>query len=81
MAVCSTDYPRRLRSAIKQSAGTFEVWMQIQHDSTHMESCALVPTVWARDGQDSAIIEGLELDFAEAAGLAACAVRLSRRPC
>lgn len=77
MAEYSADYLRRLHSAIEQFEGAFEALMQTQDESTHMESRGLLPTVWAKDGQDSTTIQGLELDVAEAAGLAARAVAVT----
>lgn len=73
----SEDYLSRLRDAVERFEAAFEAWMATQVESSHMESRGLFPTVWAKEGQDADAIRRLELDVAEAAGLAARAVAVT----
>lgn len=77
MATYSADYLRRLLSAVEAFERAFERWMETQVESDHMSSRGLLPTVWAKEGQDDNDIRRLELDVAEAAGAAARAVAVT----
>ncbi|HET6288748.1 MAG TPA: TIGR02391 family protein [Amycolatopsis sp.] len=77
MANYSVDYLRRLRDAVEVFADAFDEWMRTQAESDHLTSRGLMPTVWAKDGQDPAVVRRLELKVAEAAGAAARAVAVT----
>lgn len=70
----SEDYLRRLLEAVQRFEAAFEAWMATQVESDHMSARGLMPTVWAKEEQDPTTVHGLELDLAEAAGLAVRAV-------
>lgn len=71
------DYLRRLDKTVAGFETAFEDWMKTQVGHTTLESRGLMPTVWTKDGQNSAKVQGLELKVAEAAGLAARAVAVT----
>lgn len=73
----SEDYLRKLRDAVERFEAAFDAWMATQVESDHMSSRGLLPTVWTDDGQDEAEVRKLELNVAEAAGLAARAVAVT----
>lgn len=77
MSQYGVDYLQRLRAAVEKFEGAFNSWMDTQVESDHMSSRGLLPTVWTKDGQDSAMVQRLELNVAEAAGLAASAVSVT----
>ncbi|TXH45323.1 MAG: hypothetical protein E6Q90_01335 [Actinobacteria bacterium] len=77
MSQYGVDYLQRLRAAVEKFEGAFNSWMDTQVESDHMSSRGLLPTVWTKDGQDSAMVQRLELNVAEAAGLAARAVSVT----
>jgi len=74
VATYGADYLGRLIVAVEEFEKAFEGWMQTQVESDHMSSRGLLPTVWAKDGQDEAAVRQLELRVAETAGAAARAV-------
>jgi hypothetical protein len=71
------DYLRRLLDAIQRFDVAFNAWMVTQQESDHLASRGLFPTVWMKEGSDPALVRRLELDVAEAAGLAARAVAVT----
>lgn len=71
------DYLRRLLDAVGRFEDAFNAWIETQQESDHLSSRGILPTVWAKDGQDPALVRRLELDVAEAAGLAARAVAVT----
>ncbi len=71
------DYLRRLLDAVRRFDAAFNAWMETQQESDHLSSRGLLPTVWVKDGVDPALVRRLELDVAEAAGLAARAVAVT----
>ncbi|MDN6300582.1 MAG: TIGR02391 family protein [Micrococcaceae bacterium] len=71
------DYLRRLLDAVQRFEAVFNAWMETQQESDHLSSRGLLPTVWVKDGVDSALVRRLELDVAEAAGLAARGVAVT----
>lgn len=73
----SVDYLERLLRAVEEFAQAFERWMETQVESDHASSRGLFPTVWVKDGQNSARLQQLELDVAETAGAAARAVAVT----
>lgn len=77
MSEYGADYLRRLHTVVEQFESAFDAWMDTQVESDHMSSRGLFPTVWAKEGQDAAAVQRLELDVAEAAGLAARAVAVT----
>lgn len=77
MSQYGVDYLQRLRAAVEKFEGAFNSWMDTQVESDHMSSRGLLPTVWTKDGQDSAMVQRLELNVAEDAGLAASAVSVT----
>lgn len=77
MSQYGVDYLQRLRAAVEKFEEAFNAWMDTQVESDHMSSRGLFPTVWTKEGQDSSTVQRLELDVAEAAGLAASAVAVT----
>lgn len=77
MSQYGVDYLQRLRAAVEKFEGAFNAWMDTQVESDHMSSRGLLPTVWTKEGQDPSTVQRLELDVAEAAGLAASAVAVT----
>ncbi|GFZ82698.1 TIGR02391 family protein [Nesterenkonia alkaliphila] len=77
MSEYGVDYLRRLREAVEKFESAFEAWMHTQVESDHMSARGLMPTVWTKDDQDEVSVRNLELDVAEAAGLAARAVAVT----
>lgn len=77
MANYSVDYLQRLYSAVRDFQRAFEAWLETQVESDHMSSRGIYPTVWPKDGVDTATVRGLELDVAEAAGSASRAVSIT----
>ena len=77
MAVYSADYLTRLLAAVEQFERAFDAWMETQVESDLLNSRGLLPTVWAKDGEDQPKMRRLELDVAEAAGAAARAVSVT----
>lgn len=77
MATYSSDYLRRLRSAVLDFEASFEAWMDTQVGLDHMESRGLLPTVSVNDEADPGEVRRLELELAEAAGLASRAVAVT----
>lgn len=73
----SVDYLERLLRAVEEFEQAFERWMETQVESDHVSSRGLFPTVWAKEGQNSAKLQQLELDVAETAGGAARAVAVT----
>lgn len=73
----SADYLSRLSVAVQDFEREFERWMETQVESDHVEARGLFPTVWEKEGQNSAVVRNLELRVAEAAGGAARAVALT----
>lgn len=71
------EYLRRLLDAVQRFDAAFDAWMETQQESDHLSSRGLLPTVWAKEGQDPALVRRLELNVAEAAGLAARAVKVT----
>lgn len=71
------DYLRKLHDAVERFERAFDAWMTTQVESDHMSSRGLLPTVWTAEGQNDAEVRKLELDVAEAAGLAARAVAVT----
>lgn len=71
------DYLRRLLDAVQRFEAAFAAWMETQQESDHLSSRGLYPTVWVKESQDPILVRGLELDVAEAAGLAARAVAVT----
>ncbi|QAV71555.1 hypothetical protein ESZ53_04380 [Salinibacterium sp. UTAS2018] len=77
MSEYGEDYLRRPREAVQCFETAFDTWMKTQQESNHMSSRGLLPTVWTKDNQDPGLVRSLELDVAEAAGLAARAVAVT----
>lgn len=77
MSDYSEDYLRRLREATERFEAAFDAWMETQEESDHLSARGLLPTVWVKDDQDLGEVRRLELDVAEAAGLAARAVAVT----
>ena len=77
MSEYSVDYLRRLQAAVDRFGVVFNAWMETQSESTLMETRGLFPTVSVKEGQDENVVRRLELDVAEAAGLAARAVAVT----
>lgn len=73
----SIDYLKRLRDAVERFEVAFTAWMSTQVESDHMSSRGLLPTVWTKEEQNEAEVRRLEMDLAEAAGLAARAVAVT----
>lgn len=71
------DYLRRLREAIETFETAFDAWMETQVESDHTAARGMMPTVWPKDGEDQRTVRTLEMDVAEAAGLAARAVAVT----
>lgn len=69
-----SDYLQRLLGAVAEFERAFEAWMETQVESDHLSARGLFPTVWTKEDVDEARARSLELDVAEAAGLAARAV-------
>lgn len=70
----SVDYLSRLLASVSAFEQAFNAWMETQHESDHVQSRGLMPTVWVRDGVDDAEVRLRELEVAETAGAAARAV-------
>lgn len=77
MSEYGADYLRRLRAAVERFEHVFEAWMETQVESDHMSARGLFPTVWTKEHQDEAAVQRLELNVAQAAGLAATAVSVT----
>lgn len=77
MTAPSADYLRRLLDAVDAFMAAFDDWMNTQHESDHILSRGLLPTVSQRSDVDAAKVRDRELDVAEAAGLAAKAVAVT----
>ncbi|MHA6510850.1 TIGR02391 family protein [Tessaracoccus sp. Y1736] len=77
MSRYGSDYLRRLVAAVEDFETAFEAWMQTQHESSHLESRGLWPTVATKEGQDPQAVSDLELRVAQAAGAAARAVEVT----
>lgn len=77
MSQYGVDYLQRLRAAIEQFEEAFSAWMSTQVESDRRAARGLFPTVATKEGQDQNEVRRLELDVAEAAGLAARAVSVT----
>lgn len=77
MTKYGVDYLARLQVYVADFERAFEAWMETQVESDHMSSMGLFPTVWDKEGEDQAMVRGLELDLAEASGPASTAVAVT----
>lgn len=77
MSEYTEEYLRLLIDAVDQFETAFDGWMATQVESDHMNSRGLLPTAWEKEGQNPNDVRRLELDVAEAAGLAARAVAVT----
>lgn len=73
----SVDYLNKLQDAVDRFQDVFEEWMKTQDESDVMSSHGLFPTVCAKEGVDANEARQLELDVADAAGLASRAVQVT----
>ena len=73
----SVEYLRKLYGAVERFEAAFDSWMQTQVESDHLSARGVLPTAWTKEGQDATKVQVLELDVAEAAGLAARAVAVT----
>lgn len=77
MSQYGVEYLQRLRVAVEKFEEAFRAWMSTQVESDLLSTRGLLPTVRTKDGQDMNEVQRLELDVAEAAGLAASAVSVT----
>jgi hypothetical protein len=68
------DYLRRLDAAVVQFQTAFDAWTATQLERSHREARGMLPTISPKAGHDEAELRRLELDVAEAAGMAANAI-------
>lgn len=73
----SREYLTRLLAAVDAFSTAFEAWMQTQVEISGLFALPIAPNVEVRDDQDPAEVQRLELELAEAAGLAAKAVSIT----
>lgn len=77
MSQYGVDYLLRLKAAVECFEGAFEAWMKTQVESDLLTSRGLFPTVSTKTGSSRSEVGRLELDLAEAAGVAATAVAVT----
>lgn len=77
VASYGVDYLERLLHATAEFERAFDAWMETQVEGSHMESRGLFPTVWDKDGVDTAKVAALELEVARTSGAAAQAVQVT----
>lgn len=77
MATYGVEYLTRLVGAVEAFEDAFGKWMETQVELSNVDARGIFPTVHTKDGQDPATVRALELQVAEAAGLAAIAVEVT----
>lgn len=75
--VYGTDYLSKLRQAVERFEAAFNAWLETQIEYDHIATRGLLPTVAQEDDQDPDTVRELEMNVAEAAGLAARAVSVT----
>lgn len=73
----SVDYLNKLQDAMDRFQGAFEEWMKTQNESDRGSSRSLFPTVYMKEGMDINKVRRLEVDVADAAGVASRAVQIT----